>query len=81
MVHIHYILPLPYTSRNNIVYTQTSAFSYSHKLLYLHNRINNYKKTTKSAVCVNYDYATGFNTAVIQFSWHITEQFYNFTQP
>ena len=45
------------------VYTQTSAFSYS--LFYLHNQIKNYKQTTKSAVCVNYDYATGYNTAVI----------------
>ena len=72
------------------VYTQTSAFSYS--LFYLHNQINNYKQTTKSTVCVNCDYATGYNTAVIQFcsnkfvkflgkSWHITEQFYDFTQP
>ena len=55
-------------------------------------RPNNYKQTTKSTVCVNYDYATGYNTAVIQFcgnksakfpgkSWHITEQFYDFAQP
>ena len=54
-------------------------------------RYNNHKQTTKSTVCVNYDYATGYNTAVIQFcgnksakflgkSWHITEQFYDFTQ-
>ena len=35
------------------VYTQTLAFSF-----YLQNRINNYKQTTKSTVCVNYDYAT-----------------------
>ena len=66
------------------VYTQTSVFSYS--LFYLQNQINNYKQTTKSTVCVNYDYTTGCNTAVIQFcgkksakfpgkSWHITEQF------
>ena len=69
---------------------QTSAISYS--LFYLQNQINNYKQTTKSTVCVNYDYATGYNTAVIQFcgnksakfpgkSWHITEQFYAFAQP
>ena len=42
-------------------------------------------QTTKSTVCVNYDYATIHNTAVVQFcsnksakfpgkSWHITEQ-------
>ena len=42
------------------VYPQTSAFSYS--VFYLKNQINNYKQTT---VCVNYDYATGYNTAVI----------------
>ena len=45
------------------VYMQTSAFSYS--LFYLHNQIINYKQTTKSTVCVSYDYATGYNTAVI----------------
>ena len=72
------------------VYTQTSAFSYS--LFYLQNQISNYKQTTKSTVCVNYDYATGCNTAVFQFcsnksakfpgkSWHITEQFYDFARP
>ena len=54
-------------------------------LFYLHNQI-----TTKSTVCVNYDYTTGCNTAVIQFSskksakfpgksWHTTtEQIYDF---
>ena len=36
--------------------THRPAFSYS--LFYLQNRINNYKQTTKSTVCVNYDYAT-----------------------
>ena len=70
------------------VYTQTLAFSYS--LFYLQNRINNYKQTTKSTVCVNYDYATIRNTAVVQFCGnksakfpgklrHITEQIYDFT--
>ena len=72
------------------VYTQTLAFSYS--LFYLQNRINNYKQTTKSTLCVNYDYATIRNTAVVQFCGnksakfpgklrHITEQIYDFTQP
>ena len=53
------------------------------------------RQLRKSVVCVNYDYATGYNatgynTAVIQFcsnkstkylrkSWHIIEQFYDFT--
>ena len=53
------------------VYTQTSAFPYS--LFYLHNQINNYKQTTKSTVCVNYDYATGYNTAVIQLRQQVRE--------
>ena len=55
-------------------------------------QIHNYNQTTKSTVCVNNDYATGCNTAVVQFSsnksakfpgksWHITDQFYDFTQP
>ena len=72
------------------VYTQTLAFSYS--LFYLQNQISNYKQTTKSIVCVNYDYATIRNAAVVQFCsnksakfpgklWHITEQIYDFTQP
>ena len=72
------------------VYTQTLAFSYS--LFYLQIRINNYKQTTKSTVCVNYDYATIRNTAVVQFCGnksakfpgklrHITKQIYDFTQP
>ena len=49
--------------------------------------IRNYKQTTKSTVCVNYD----FTTAVIQSrqqvgyvpgkSWHITEQIYDFARP
>ena len=63
-----------------------------YSLFYLQNQVNNYKQTTKSAVCVNHDYTTGYNTAVIQFcgnksakflgkSWHITEQFYDFAQP
>ena len=61
-------------------------------VIYLQNQINNYKQTTKSTVCVNNDYTTGCNAAVIQFcgnksakfpgkSWHITEQFYDFAQP
>ena len=72
------------------VYTQTLAFSYS--LFYLQNRINNYKQTTTSTVCVNYDYVTIRNTAAVQFCGnksakfpgklrHITEQIYDFTQP
>ena len=48
--------------RTVTVYMQTSAFSF-----YLQNHINNYKQTTENTVCVNYDYATGYNTAVIQF--------------
>ena len=71
------------------VYTQTLAFSYS--LFYFQNWIK-YKQTTKSTVCVNYDYATIRNTAAVQFCGnksakfpgklrHITEQIYDFTQP
>ena len=74
-------------SNQHSVYTQTLAFSYS--LFYLQNRINNYKQTTKSTVCVNYDYATIRITAVVQFCGnksakfpgklrHITEQIYDF---
>ena len=52
------------------VYPQTSTFSYS--LFYLKNQINNYQQTT---VCVNYDYVTGYNTAVIQFFVATSQQF------
>ena len=79
-----------FTVKKLAVYTQTLAFLYS--LFYLQIRINKYKQTTKSTVCVNYDYATIRNTAAVQFCsnksakflgklQHITEQIYDFTQP
>ena len=55
--------------RTVTVYMQTSAFSF-----YLQNHINNYKQTTENTVCVKYDYATGYNTAVIQFFFVATSQ-------
>ena len=50
--------------------TQSTCRPYpSHRVFfYLQNRINNYKQTIKSTVCVNYDYATMCNTAAVQFS-------------
>ena len=58
--------------RTVTVYMQTSAFSF-----YLQNHINNYKQTTENTVCVNCDYPTGYNTAVIQFFVATSQQFYD----
>ena len=77
-------------ARNTEVYSLHADLSLL--ILYLQSGINNYKQTTKSTVCVNYDYATIRNTAVVQFCGnksakfpgklrHITEQIYDFTQP
>ena len=41
-----------------------STHSLSHLLFYLQNLFNIYKQTSKSTVCINDDYATGYNTAV-----------------
>ena len=46
---------------HSIVYFKCT---YMRFLFYLQNQINDYKQTTKSAVCVNYDYSTVHKTAV-----------------
>ena len=86
------VVALLYVCYCAVISLSTSAqftHSLSHLLFYLQNLFNIYKQTSKSAVCVNDDYATGYNTAVVQFcsnksakfpgkSWHITERFLQF---
>ena len=49
--HIIIIVVITYS-----LHGRPKSFIYS--LIYLQNQINNYKQTSRSTVCVNYDYAT-----------------------